>query len=307
MVSASSDPVDVVVGLEIGADDYIIKPFEVRELAARINAKLRRQRTTQSQVRPGRLKFPGLIVDVGRHEVLRDGKPVTLTPTEFDLLALLSASPGRVISRSEMIQKVWGQGADLDLRSVDAHVYRLRRKIEPEGPRPTYIHAVPGIGYRFERRGLNERLAKAQESTPEPNGVQPGAGQHRPSSPTAACRRSERATDGAHPHVGGGGRPLGQPTVWRHGGGPAPRPAEPDRRSGAARRAQPRPLWWRRGARRRWPSGCWSTHWPRSLSSAGRASTSWLVSSESVLPWGSAKSRQGMMSPLQTRRSLWPP
>ena len=170
MVSASSDPVDVVVGLEIGADDYIIKPFEVRELAARINAKLRRQRTSQSQVRPGRLKFPGLIVDVGRHEVLRDGRPVTLTPTEFDLLALLSASPGRVISRSEMIQKVWGQGADLDLRSVDAHVYRLRRKIEPEGPRPTYIHAVPGIGYRFERRGLNERLAKAQEGGPEANG-----------------------------------------------------------------------------------------------------------------------------------------
>jgi DNA-binding response OmpR family regulator len=161
MVSASNDTVDVVVALEIGADDYIAKPFEIRELAARINAKLRRQRTTQSQVRPGRLKFPGLIVDIGRHEVLRDGAQVNLTPTEFDLLALLSASPGRVISRSEMIQKVWGQGADLDLRSVDAHVYRLRRKIEPEGPRPTYIHAVPGIGYRFERRGLNERLSRS--------------------------------------------------------------------------------------------------------------------------------------------------
>ena len=160
MVSSSSDPVDVVVGLEIGADDYVTKPFEIRELAARINAKLRRQRATQSQVRPGRLKFPGLIVDVGRHEVLRDGRPVSLTPTEFDLLALLSASPGRVISRSEMIQKVWGQSADLDLRSVDAHVYRLRRKIEPDGPRPTYIHAVPGIGYRFERRGLQVRLGR---------------------------------------------------------------------------------------------------------------------------------------------------
>ena len=162
MVSASADPVDVVVGLEIGADDYITKPFEVRELAARVNAKLRRQRASQSQVRPGRLKFPGLVVDIGRHEVLRDGTAVTLTPTEFDLLALLSASPGRVISRSEMIQKVWGQGADLDLRSVDAHVYRLRRKIEPDGPRPTYIHAVPGIGYRFERRGLTDRLALSQ-------------------------------------------------------------------------------------------------------------------------------------------------
>ncbi len=163
MVSASSDPVDVVVGLEIGADDFVVKPFEIRELAARINAKLRRQRTARSEVRPGRLKFPGLIVDVGRHEVLRDGVAVTLTPTEFDLLALLSASPGRVISRTEMIQKVWGQGADLDLRSVDAHVYRLRRKIEPEGPRPTYIHAVPGIGYRFERRGLTDRLTRAAD------------------------------------------------------------------------------------------------------------------------------------------------
>ena len=117
--------------------------------------------------RPGRLKFPGLIVDIGRHEVLRDGESVNLTPTEFDLLALLSASPGRVISRSEMIQKVWGQGADLDLRSVDAHVYRLRRKIEPTGPRPTYIHAVPGIGYRFERRGLNERLSRSVTGSDE--------------------------------------------------------------------------------------------------------------------------------------------
>ena len=171
MVSGSNDKVDVVVGLEIGADDYITKPFEVRELAARINAKLRRQRSSQAQVRPGRLKFPGLIVDIGRHEVLRDGVAVALTPTEFDLLALLSASPGRVISRSEMIQKVWGQGADLDLRSVDAHVYRLRRKIEPDGPRPTYIHAVPGIGYRFERRGLNERLSRANDGGADSDAV----------------------------------------------------------------------------------------------------------------------------------------
>lgn len=169
LVLTAQDAVDhKVQALRAGADDYVTKPFEIRELAARINAKLRRQRTSQAQVRPGRLKFPGLIVDVGRHEVLRDGQPVTLTPTEFDLLALLSASPGRVISRTEMIQKVWGQGADLDLRSVDAHVYRLRRKIEPEGPRPTYIHAVPGIGYRFERRGLSDRLSRAQDDGESP-------------------------------------------------------------------------------------------------------------------------------------------
>lgn len=159
MLSGRSDPVDVVVGLEIGADDYVTKPFEIRELAARINAKLRRQRSSDMQVRPGRLKFPGLLIDLSHHEVLRDGQSVSLTPTEFDILVLLSSAPGRVVSRSEMIQRVWGQGADLDLRSVDAHVYRLRRKIEPGGRKPTYIHAVPGIGYRFERRGLTERLS----------------------------------------------------------------------------------------------------------------------------------------------------
>jgi two-component system response regulator MtrA len=152
MVSANHDVVDIVVGLEIGADDYVAKPFEVRELAARISAQLRRQRRSSAQVRPGRLKFPGLIIDFGRHEVLRDGDVVALTPTEFNLLALLASRSGRVVSRSEMIQQVWGQGAELDARSVDAHVYRLRRKVEPAGEHPTYIHAVPGIGYRFDHR-----------------------------------------------------------------------------------------------------------------------------------------------------------
>ena len=152
MVSAAHDVVDIVVGLEIGADDYVTKPFELRELAARISAQLRRQRRSTAQVRPGRLKFPGLVLDFGRHEVLRDGEAVNLTPTEFNLLALLASRPGRVVSRTEMIQQVWGLGAELDARSVDAHVYRLRRKIEPEGDHPTYVHAVPGVGYRFDYR-----------------------------------------------------------------------------------------------------------------------------------------------------------
>jgi two-component system response regulator MtrA len=158
MVSANHDTVDIVVGLEIGADDYVAKPFEVRELAARISAQLRRQRRSTAQVRPGRLKFPGLIIDFGRHEVLRDGEVVALTPTEFNLLALLASRAGRVVSRSEMIQQVWGQGAELDARSVDAHVYRLRRKVEPAGEHPTYIHAVPGIGYRFDYRPPGGRV-----------------------------------------------------------------------------------------------------------------------------------------------------
>jgi DNA-binding response OmpR family regulator len=152
MVSCNRDVVDVVVGLEIGADDFVTKPFELRELAARIGAQLRRQRRSAAQVRPGRLKFPGMVIDFGRHEVLRDGEAVALTPTEFNLLALLATRPGRVVSRTEMIQQVWGQGAELDARSVDAHVYRLRRKIEPAGEHPTYIHAVPGVGYRFDYR-----------------------------------------------------------------------------------------------------------------------------------------------------------
>lgn len=152
IVSANNEIVDVVVGLEIGADDFVTKPFEWRELVARIGAQLRRQRRTSAQVRPGRLKFPGLVIDLGRHEVLRDGQPVALTPTEFNLLCLLAARSGRVVSRHDMITEVWGQGAELDARSVDAHIYRLRRKIEPPGDHPTYVHAVPGVGYRFDYR-----------------------------------------------------------------------------------------------------------------------------------------------------------
>ncbi len=163
MISANNDVVDVVVGLEIGADDFVTKPFEIRELAARITAQLRRQRRSSAQVRAGRLKFPGLVMDFGRHEVLRDGQLVSLTPTEFNLLALLASRSGRVVSRGEMIGQVWGQGAELDARSVDAHVYRLRRKIEPEGEHPTYVHAVPGVGYRFDYRPAGALTAHMPE------------------------------------------------------------------------------------------------------------------------------------------------
>ena len=163
MLTARDDETDLLVGLAVGADDYLTKPFSLRELAARVHAVLRRMDRAMAA---SRTEAPPIILgelEINRAErrVRLGGAEIHLTPTEFDLLALLSASPGRVISRSEMIQKVWGQGADLDLRSDDAHVYRLRRKIEPDGPRPTYIHAVPGIGYRFERRGLNERLSRS--------------------------------------------------------------------------------------------------------------------------------------------------
>ena len=161
MISADSDPAGIMVALEIGADDYITRPFEPRELAARINARLRHRPNPS----PVPLSFPGLIIDVARHEVHRDGRPVTLTPTEFDLLVLFATSPGRVISRSEMIERVWGNGI-VNPRSVDAHIYRLRAKLEPGSSHPIYIHAAPGSGYRLERRRLEERLAGAPEPPP---------------------------------------------------------------------------------------------------------------------------------------------
>lgn len=156
IMSTNHDTVDIVIGLEIDADDYVAKPFKMRELATRISAQLRRQRRSTTQMRPGRLKFPDLIIDFGRHEMLRDDKVVALTPTEFNLLALLANRAGRVVSRSEMIQQVWNQGTKLDARSVDAHVYRLRRKMKPASKHPTYIHAVPKIGYRFDYRPPDE-------------------------------------------------------------------------------------------------------------------------------------------------------
>jgi DNA-binding response OmpR family regulator len=149
MLTAKADTIDVVVGLELGADDYVTKPFEVRELMARIGAHLRRAEITPQEQPRDRFEFTGLIIDLGRRQVFRDGEEVLLTLTEFNLLALLASRPGQVMSRGELLRRVWGYEVEIETRTVDAHVYRLRRKIEPEPDKPTYIHSVPGIGYRF--------------------------------------------------------------------------------------------------------------------------------------------------------------
>jgi two-component system, OmpR family, response regulator MtrA len=149
MLTAKADTIDVVVGLELGADDYVTKPFEVRELMARIGAHLRRAEITPQEQPRDRFEFPGLIIDLGRRQVFRDGEEMLLTLTEFNLLALLASRPGQVMSRGELLRRVWGYEVEIETRTVDAHVYRLRRKIEPEPDKPTYIHSVPGIGYRF--------------------------------------------------------------------------------------------------------------------------------------------------------------
>ena len=149
MLTAKADTIDVVVGLELGADDYVTKPFEVRELMARIGAHLRRAEITPQEQPRDRFDFPGLSIDLGRRQVFRDGDEVLLTLTEFNLLALLASRPGQVMSRGELLRRVWGYEVEIETRTVDAHVYRLRRKIEPEADKPSYIHSVPGIGYRF--------------------------------------------------------------------------------------------------------------------------------------------------------------
>ena len=150
MLTGKADTIDKVVGLEVGADDYVTKPFEVRELMARIGAHLRRSEATSGVVpNKTRYEFPGLIVDVSRRQVWRDNEEISLTVTEFNVLALLCSRPGHVFSRGDLLREVWGYDVEIETRTVDAHVYRLRRKIEPDAEKPTYIHSVPGIGYRF--------------------------------------------------------------------------------------------------------------------------------------------------------------
>jgi len=151
MLTAKSDTIDKVVGLEVGADDYVTKPFEVRELIARIGAHLRRidADAAGEASSKSRREFPGLVIDTSRRQVWRDEVEVILTVTEFNVLALLTSRPGQVFSRSELLRDVWGYDVDIETRTVDAHVYRLRKKIEVDSENPQYVHSVPGIGYRF--------------------------------------------------------------------------------------------------------------------------------------------------------------
>jgi DNA-binding response OmpR family regulator len=151
MISARSDEVDVVVGLEVGADDYVLKPLRLRELTARIAATLRRVRPEPLEIGAGRLEFKDLVVDMNERRVVRQGHEIVLTHTEFDLLALLAVNAGKVLSRERMLHSVWGYQypVEIETRVIDVHIRNLRRKVEEEPSRPFYILAVPGIGYRF--------------------------------------------------------------------------------------------------------------------------------------------------------------
>jgi two-component system response regulator MtrA len=143
MLTAKSETNDVVLGLEAGADDYMVKPFEPSELTARIKARLRPITSLESRVTIG-----PLVLDVEGHQVLRDGQPVSLTPLEFNLLLTLAQKPKQVFTRELLLEQVWGYHYKADTRLVNVHVQRLRSKIETDPDNPTIIKTVRGIGYR---------------------------------------------------------------------------------------------------------------------------------------------------------------
>ncbi len=144
MLTAKSDTVDVVIGLESGADDYVVKPFKPKELVARIRARMRRSDDTV----PTTLTIGDLDIDVVGHNVSRDGQVLSLTPLEFDLLVCLARRPGQVFTREVLLQEVWGYRHAADTRLVNVHVQRLRAKIEHDPERPEIVLTVRGVGYK---------------------------------------------------------------------------------------------------------------------------------------------------------------
>ncbi len=151
LVTARAEEVDKLVGLGVGADDYVTKPFSPREVAARVKAVLRRDRGTRDAV-SSVLCFEGLTIDKGAREVRAEGGPVNLSALEFDVLAALADSPGRVFSRRQLLERVWGYDFFGDERVVDVHIRSLRARLGDEAANPRLIATVRGVGYKFAGR-----------------------------------------------------------------------------------------------------------------------------------------------------------
>ncbi|MDO4258146.1 MAG: response regulator transcription factor [Actinomycetaceae bacterium] len=155
MVTAKDDVVDRIVGLELGADDYISKPYSFREVLARINAVLRRTRSqvTESAEDSDYLEVGGIRLWSDKHEVTVDGREVSLPLREFELLEFLASNPDRVLTRSQLLDRVWGVGYMGDTKTLDVHVKRLRSKIEPDPTAPRRLLTVRGVGYKLVTEG----------------------------------------------------------------------------------------------------------------------------------------------------------
>lgn len=153
MLTAKDSEVDKIVGLEIGADDYVTKPYSYRELVARMNAVLRRTQSAPAddeQLQAGRVEM-----DVDRHEVRVDGEPVTMPLREFELLELFLRNPDRVLTRGQIIDRVWGADYVGDTKTLDVHVKRLRSKVETDPSSPQLLTTVRGLGYKLVTNGVN--------------------------------------------------------------------------------------------------------------------------------------------------------
>ena len=146
MLTARDDESDKLVGLELGADDYVTKPFSPRELVARVRAVLRRQAGAAATAT---LHAGDLVLDLSRMRLMRAGEPVELTATEFTLIAAMARSPGRVFTRSQLLDAIHGVAFESYERAIDAHVKNIRRKLEPDARSPRYLETVYGVGYRL--------------------------------------------------------------------------------------------------------------------------------------------------------------
>lgn len=155
MLTAKAEEIDRIIGLEVGADDYLTKPFSPRELVARVRAMLRRPRSGAAPEAldvPAPQRFGTLLIDHARHEVTCDGEVVPLTALEFSLLTTLASYPGRIFTRTQILEQVWGTDYFGDDHVVDVHIANLRKKIGDDAADPQYIETVRGVGYRFAGR-----------------------------------------------------------------------------------------------------------------------------------------------------------
>jgi two-component system alkaline phosphatase synthesis response regulator PhoP len=153
MLTAKGEEFDKVLGLSVGADDYVTKPFSIRELVARVKAVLRRQNMNlecEGEPTCARIRTGDLVIDPDTYQVQVRGKSMDFTPKEFELLYLLASNSGKVLTRELILQKVWGYAYPGSTRTVDVHIRRLRQKIEEDDSNPVYIQTVHGVGYRFQ-------------------------------------------------------------------------------------------------------------------------------------------------------------
>jgi two-component system, OmpR family, alkaline phosphatase synthesis response regulator PhoP len=156
MATAKVDEIDKIIGLEIGADDYVTKPFSIRELVARVRAILRRRRVDDKQHLKEKFSYRGLKIDYASYEITVDGKKSTLSPTEIKLLFFFTQHPGRVYTRDQIINNVWGDDTFVTPRAVDVHIKRLRSQIEKDVNNPQYVITVRGVGYKFSETQVSE-------------------------------------------------------------------------------------------------------------------------------------------------------